>query len=163
MKTKTLIYSTIGIFALFTGAYIFISPIATKTLDMPVVANTDNEEQQATSTEEIKKEEQQISTETKQVIETKTAPQVTTIKETPSTPSGYTMAEVSVHNTVNSCWSVVDGNVYDLTSYISRHPGGEKNILRICGKDGSSAFEGQHGGESKPEKILASYKIGPLK
>jgi hypothetical protein len=32
----------------------------------------------------------------------------------------------------------------------------------ICGKDGSSAFDSQHGGEKKPEKILAGFQIGTL-
>jgi cytochrome b involved in lipid metabolism len=49
-----------------------------------------------------------------------------------------------------------------LTAYISRHPGGAKNILRICGKDGTSTFEGQHGGESRPERTLEGYFIGSL-
>lgn len=160
MKTQTLIYSTIGIFALFTGAYIFISPIATKTLDAPIVTITDNNSQQSTSTEEIKKEEKQTMVQTKQAVQTQSIPQKTT--EPKKTSSGYTTADVSIHNSVDSCWSIINGNVYDLTSYISRHPGGERNILRICGKDGSSAFEGQHGGESRPENILASYKIGSL-
>jgi hypothetical protein len=77
-------------------------------------------------------------------------------------PAGYTMAEVALHATASSCWSVINGSVYDLTSYVSRHPGGERKILNICGKNGSSAFEGQHGGESKPERILESLRIGPL-
>jgi cytochrome b involved in lipid metabolism len=75
-------------------------------------------------------------------------------------PSGYTMAEVATHNSSASCWSVINGSVYDLTSYVSRHPGGERKILNICGKDGTSAFLGQHGGDSKPEKILTSLRIG---
>jgi cytochrome b involved in lipid metabolism len=52
--------------------------------------------------------------------------------------------------------------VYDLTRWISDHPGGEQAILSICGKDGSSAFDNQHGGQSKPERILAGYEIAPL-
>jgi cytochrome b involved in lipid metabolism len=76
--------------------------------------------------------------------------------------SGITMAEVRTHADASSCWSAINGSVYDLTAYIPMHPGGKGEILAICGKDGSNAFEGQHGGDSKPERILASYKIDVL-
>lgn len=84
---------------------------------------------------------------------------------TPTEPSmkSYTMADISTHNNSSSCWTAINGNVYDVTSYISRHPGGERNILRICGADGSSLFEGQHGGDSRPESILSTFIIGILK
>lgn len=74
----------------------------------------------------------------------------------------YTIADVSTHNSASNCWTVVSGNVYDLTSWISRHPGGEKAILSICGKDGTVAFTGQHSGQEKPEKQLATFLLGPL-
>ena len=86
----------------------------------------------------------------------------TSTPEAPQAKTSYTLAEVSAHNSKASCWAVVNGNVYDLTSWISRHPGGEKAILSICGKDGSAEFNGQHGGESRPESMLATFKIGTL-
>jgi cytochrome b involved in lipid metabolism len=72
------------------------------------------------------------------------------------------MADVALHANAKSCWSAINGNVYDFTSYIPRHPGGERKILDICGKDGSSAFEGKHGEDTKPEKMLESLRIGLL-
>ncbi len=84
------------------------------------------------------------------------------IPEVPAVPAGYTEAIVATHNSEASCWSIIDGNVYDLTSFIGDHPGGERNILKICGKDGTSAFMGQHGGESRPENTLAGFLLGPL-
>ncbi len=74
----------------------------------------------------------------------------------------YTMAEVSTRNSASSCWTVVNGDVYDVTSYIKKHPGGEKAVLGLCGKDGTSAFEGQHGGQAKPANVLAGFEIGVL-
>ncbi len=79
-----------------------------------------------------------------------------------SNPKTFTMTEVSVHSTDKSCYTTINGNVYDVTSYIPRHPGGVSKILKICGKDGSSLFEDQHGGQTKPEQLLASFKIGVL-
>ena len=90
----------------------------------------------------------------------------TTTSTTDSTAStgakSYTMAQVALHNDASSCWSVINGNVYDLTSWISQHPGGPEHILGICGADGSAAFNHQHGGQSQPTQILQSFYIGTL-
>lgn len=90
----------------------------------------------------------------------------TTPTESTSTPahtaSGYTAAEVASHNSASSCWSIINGNVYDLTAWISQHPGGEGPILSICGKNGSAAFNNQHGRQGRPNSILATYKIGAV-
>lgn len=96
------------------------------------------------------------------------APTQTTAPKTSSTPASsgpvsYTWSQVATHNSSTSCWTVVNGGVYDLTSWISNHPGGEKAIRSMCGEDGSEDFNEQHGGDGGPEKILASYKIGVLK
>ena len=76
--------------------------------------------------------------------------------------AGMTMTDVAQHNSAVSCWSVINGNVYDLTGWISRHPGGSSRILSICGKDGSSAFNGQHGGQGAPASTLSGFLLGPL-
>ena len=85
---------------------------------------------------------------------------------TPTSPSAqpgtYTVAEVAKHNTAADCWSVVNNNVYDLTPYVSSHPGGASVIKAICGKDGSAAFSGQHGGAATPTSVLAGFKLGAL-
>jgi cytochrome b involved in lipid metabolism len=87
---------------------------------------------------------------------------VTNIDAAPTTPKkvGYTLNEVSLHSSASSCWSIIDGNVYDLTSFIGKHPGGERNILKLCGKDGTDMFMGKHGGDSKPETALANFLLG---
>jgi cytochrome b involved in lipid metabolism len=76
--------------------------------------------------------------------------------------SGISVAEVLNHNTAADCWSVVSGNVYDLTSYVSTHVGGEAVIKAICGKDGTKAFSGQHAGASEANADLSSLMVGPL-
>ncbi len=75
----------------------------------------------------------------------------------------YTMADVALHNDGASCWSVVRGNVYDLSGWISAHPGGAGAILSMCGIDATDAFLAQHGGQRRPEQELASFLIGSLK
>lgn len=76
------------------------------------------------------------------------------------TPSGITTEEVAQHNSRESCWSTINGNVYDLTSWIPKHPGGEQAILQLCGTDGSAKFNNKHGGASRQAAILAGFKIG---
>lgn len=79
-----------------------------------------------------------------------------------TTPAGITLAEVATHNSRNSCWSAINGSVYDLTSWIPNHPGGEQTILSLCGIDGSSGYNGQHGSKSKPARVLGGFKLGIL-
>ena len=79
-----------------------------------------------------------------------------------TTASGYTMAKVKENNSATSCWSLINGNVYDLTKWINSHPGGASAIKGICGRDGSSNFNGRHGGQSNPAENLAMYILGPL-
>ena len=74
----------------------------------------------------------------------------------------YSLATVAKHSSGKSCWTVVNSGVYDLTKWINQHPGGPAVIEAICGRDGTSAFNGQHMGQNRPENILASYKIGKL-
>src|SRR5262245_60846494 len=74
----------------------------------------------------------------------------------------YTLAHVAKHPNATSCWSAVNGKVYDLTSWISKHPGGSQAILSICGKDGSEAFNAQHGGSAQPVQVLQTFYLGEL-
>ena len=76
--------------------------------------------------------------------------------------SVFTLAEVAQHAIAEDCWSVVNENVYDLTQWISAHPGGSGSIESMCGVDASTPFNNQHNGQSDPEAKLASFKIGIL-
>ena len=92
-----------------------------------------------------------------------TTTSVATPTPTPTvTQSGYTMADVRANSTRAKCWTVIDKKVYDLTNWISAHPGREAPILFLCGKDGTNSFKAQHANESNPMARLASYLLGPL-
>ncbi len=79
-----------------------------------------------------------------------------------TTQAGYTMDKVRENNSASSCWSIINGNVYDLTKWISSHPGGRSAITGICGRDGTSTFNGKHRGDGGPASILSGYLLGPL-
>jgi hypothetical protein len=94
---------------------------------------------------------------------TPTATATPTPTPTPTaTAAGYTMTQVRANNTARSCWSAIDGFVYDLTRWINSHPGGSGAILFLCGTDGTNAFKAQHENQSRPAIRLDSYRIGPL-
>ena len=98
------------------------------------------------------------------------SPGTTTSKpaSTPSASAGsgtsgtYTMADVAKHADASSCWTAINRKVYDVTKWIGQHPGGQRDILGLCGKDGSSAFNHQHDGERRPESELAGFQVGTL-
>lgn len=86
---------------------------------------------------------------------------------TPSTSTSsnlteLTVAEVKKHDSASSCWSIVYDKVFDLTKWISKHPGGAEKIRAICGKDGTSSFEKQHTGDGGATNQLANYFLGKL-
>jgi cytochrome b involved in lipid metabolism len=85
-----------------------------------------------------------------------------TTSTTPPKPRGTTAADVAKHSNASSCWTIINGSVYDLTKWISQHPGGEGAILSLCGVDGSSAFSAQHGGNGRVLQVLSSFRIGML-
>eukprot|EP00039_Didymoeca_costata_P026399 m.15852 g.15852 ORF g.15852 m.15852 type:complete len:581 (+) comp5510_c0_seq2:25-1767(+) len=49
--------------------------------------------------------------------------------------------EVIKHKSKESCWSVIHGKVYDLTSFLGDHPGGANIILKYAGMDASNAYD----------------------
>jgi cytochrome b involved in lipid metabolism len=89
-------------------------------------------------------------------------PSATPTAKATTEPAGYTMEKVRANNNEASCWSVIDGNVYDLTKWIGSHPGGRGNILSLCGKNGTAEFASKHRGDSNPQTRLKGYLLGPL-
>ena len=97
---------------------------------------------------------------------TASATQTATQKPTPTptpTSTGYTLAQVKANNSAASCWAVIDGTVYNLTTWINSHPGGPGAIVSLCGTDATSAFKQQHENQGKPAMKLDTFKLGPLK
>jgi len=83
-------------------------------------------------------------------------------KQPVSSSQTIVASEVAKHATADSCWVIVDKNVYDVTPFIKSgmHPGGDK-ILRGCGKDLSEQFtRPPHAGQGRT--VLANYLLGPL-
>ncbi|KAF2294954.1 hypothetical protein P3X46_017207 [Hevea brasiliensis] len=73
----------------------------------------------------------------------------------------YTMDEASQHNTKDDCWIVIDGKVYDVSSYLDEHPGGDDVVLATTGKDATDDFE-DAGHSQEARELLQSFCIGEL-
>lgn len=69
--------------------------------------------------------------------------------------------ELSEHNTAASCWIAVRGKVYDLTTFIQRHPGGADTLLYGAGRDSTVVVETYHELGSI-DAILNKFLIGRL-
>ncbi|QRW16182.1 FMN-dependent alpha-hydroxy acid dehydrogenase [Rhizoctonia solani] len=70
--------------------------------------------------------------------------------------------EVATHNTSESCWIIVSGKVYDVTEFISEHPGGSAVLLKHAGKDATAAYEMAHGPEIIEEGLPPEKKKGTV-
>ncbi len=79
-----------------------------------------------------------------------------------STNLPLTLDEVKKHNSADDCWSIIDGNVYDLTNWVDSHPGGKERITAICGKDGTSSFLGKHSNSNTAKSQLNRFDLGKL-
>lgn len=115
--------------------------------------------------EDEDKQEAKAPVKTPTVTPTKPTPTVNntgTNTQTNTSAGKYTLAQVGTHKTPEDCWSVVNGSVYNLTSWIASHPGGSGAIMSMCGVDATKEYLGQHGGQQNPERILETFKIGTL-
>jgi len=65
------------------------------------------------------------------------------------------LEEVAKHNKAEDCWTVWKGKVFDITSYVKKHPGGKK-ILAGAGKDCTKLYNKFH------PYVNALYLIGNL-
>lgn len=89
-------------------------------------------------------------------------------KQNPDQAKVYTLSEVARHASRNDCWAIISSDVYDLTEFINRHPGGDE-ILRACGTDATTLFnsrqtqDGQSVGSGIPHSRAAVEQLAKLK
>ncbi|ORX38823.1 FAD binding domain-domain-containing protein [Kockovaella imperatae] len=74
----------------------------------------------------------------------------------------YTAEEVAKHNKESDCWVIIDGQVLDVTNFLSEHPGGAKAILLYAGRDATEEFNMIHPPNAIP-KYAPDTVIGKLK
>lgn len=52
----------------------------------------------------------------------------------------FTWAEIEQHNSLESCWKVIEGMVYDFTDYIPHHPTSARIMEVWCGRESTEAM-----------------------
>ena len=73
----------------------------------------------------------------------------------------YTLEEVSKHNKEDDMWIIINEYVYDITNFMSEHPGGKQILMNVAGKDATEYFEELHNPKVLKE-VAEDYKIGTL-
>lgn len=68
------------------------------------------------------------------------------------------------HSTKFDCWILISGKVYDVSSYLAEHPGGDDILLRYGGKDGTKGFEDQkhtdYASSIRDQRIVGHIETG---
>lgn len=73
----------------------------------------------------------------------------------------YTLEEIREHNMSNDTWLIIHEKVYDITSFLEEHPGGEEVLLEQAGADATESFE-DVGHSTDAREMLEQYFIGEL-
>merc|ERR1712093_151310 len=72
----------------------------------------------------------------------------------------FTLDQVASHTSPdNGVWLVVEGGVYDVTSFLDDHPGGKKILLGKAGKDATEQFNQFHS-RKVLDKTAKQFLIG---
>jgi len=74
----------------------------------------------------------------------------------------FSRAEVAIHDRVTDGWIIIDDKVYNVTTWIPYHPGGEKVLAAVLGQDATYEFKGvQHSHQARAQ--LEKLWIGFIK
>ena len=73
----------------------------------------------------------------------------------------YTLDEVKCHKSKDDCWIIVKDGIYDLTEFLSIHPGESGIIMSVAGQNATEYFVELHRPEIL-EEIGDDYLIGHL-
>ena len=74
----------------------------------------------------------------------------------------YTYDEVQQHRSSESCWVVLYGDVYDVTSFLPDHPGGSRIILQLAGTDATEEYDPIHPPGTLESNLPTTAKLGPF-
>jgi len=89
-------------------------------------------------------------------------------------PAKYSLSEVAKHATLEDCWMVIEGAVYDVSDYVLRHPAPQEALKPWCGReategmrtkgDDSGNYSGDKTGDhsARAWRMLERYRIGEL-
>ncbi|WEW58174.1 hypothetical protein PRK78_003642 [Emydomyces testavorans] len=74
----------------------------------------------------------------------------------------FTLQEVAAHDSKKDLYLVVNEKVYNVSSFVDEHPGGEEVLLDVAGQDATEAFE-DVGHSDEAREILDGLLVGKVK
>ncbi len=77
----------------------------------------------------------------------------------------YTWDEIEQHDSLDSCWKVIEGKVYDFTDYIPDHPTPPSVMEQWCGKESTEAMRTKgYGRDHSPAAwaMIDDYLVGTV-
>lgn len=77
----------------------------------------------------------------------------------------YSLSEVTKHATLEDCWMVIEGTVYDVSDYVPRHPAPPSVLEPWCGREATEGMrtKGEDSDHSaRAWRMLERYRIGTL-
>ena len=82
----------------------------------------------------------------------------TPVSSTSTTPNKVSKVDLAKHNKQTDCWVGYNGKVYDISTFLPKHPGSAGAIAPYCGTadEFKKAFERKHG----TSKVSTLMKVG---
>ncbi|KAL8750510.1 MAG: hypothetical protein Q9184_006404, partial [Pyrenodesmia sp. 2 TL-2023] len=77
-------------------------------------------------------------------------------------PKLLSTEEIAKHNTADDLWIVIDGQVWDMSEFAPKHPGGIGLILKYAGHDASHSYNEVHSSSLLPNTLTTSKLMGTL-
>ena len=65
-------------------------------------------------------------------------------KSSAAMSQSFSVQDVAKHNSEKDLYIIVDNDVYNMSDFLSSHPGGKKIVLRVAGQDASKQFWKYH-------------------
>ncbi|ORX36799.1 L-mandelate dehydrogenase [Kockovaella imperatae] len=70
--------------------------------------------------------------------------------------------ELGQHNRHDNLWVAIDGEVWDVTDFVQRHPGGSQILIDHAGKDVTKLFKGIHPAGTLEQNLREEQRMGRL-
>jgi len=72
----------------------------------------------------------------------------------------FTLKQIAEHKTEDDCWVAIDSSVYNITNWLSKHPGGKSVLFNFAGTDCSDEFRIFH--YNPNYNRLKAFRVGTL-
>lgn len=70
---------------------------------------------------------------------------------------------MDILNLKTDCWIIIDDKIYDMSQFLYEHPGGQKAIRLLIGKDATNHFYEIHHKSLLQEQYVQDMVIGTVK